>query len=366
MFDSLRTCAAMLVATAMVASCGSNADPEADAGGEAGISNLGDDEGADGDSDDSSDDSELTVRFDAGPQGDFVGGGDGDGGGEAGDEAVCEIDFLFVIDNSGSMAGEQMNLSNSVPEFIETVTQQIENVDSFHLAVVPTQTYAQNTPDCQAIGGMIKKTGGPDSSGRMCSPYASGSGFMSDEDDLTDKFTCAAKPGTPAPGDSVAGDERPMDAMIAALTGPHVEEGGCNAGFLRKDALLVVVVITDEEDNDETVDCVGGVGGNNPGSAGDPQQWHEKLLEIKGGRQDLVVTLGLLGTPLSQDCAMLGATCDFPGFDGAELSPRLQAFVELSGDRGFVGDVCAPNYDPFFDSALEVLDFACDNIIPPE
>ncbi|MEM6990939.1 MAG: hypothetical protein AAF721_10590 [Myxococcota bacterium] len=49
-----------------------------------------------------------------------------------------------------------------------------------------------------------------------------------------------------------------------------------------------------------------------------------------------------------------------PDFDEAEPSPRLRAFVESFGDRGFVGSVCAPSYDDFFADSVEIIDLACD------
>ena len=48
------------------------------------------------------------------------------------------------------------------------------------------------------------------------------------------------------------GSERPMEAMIAAVSTLNVP-GQCNEGFLRKDALLVVTFITDEEEDRKSV-----------------------------------------------------------------------------------------------------------------
>ena len=53
-----------------------------------------------------------------GPKFDVAGGNTGPGDGEMG----CQkVDFLFVIDNSGSMEDEQNNLINSFPGFINTI-----------------------------------------------------------------------------------------------------------------------------------------------------------------------------------------------------------------------------------------------------
>ncbi|HEY8374956.1 MAG TPA: vWA domain-containing protein, partial [Nannocystis sp.] len=64
-----------------------------------------------------------------------VTGGDTTGGPATGG---CEkVDFLFVVDNSGSMADEQMNLINSFPGFISTITQTLDAQD-YHIMAVST------------------------------------------------------------------------------------------------------------------------------------------------------------------------------------------------------------------------------------
>jgi hypothetical protein len=49
---------------------------------------------------------------------------------------------------------------------------------------------------------------------------------------------------------------------------------------------------------------------------------------------------------------------------GAEPSPRLRAFVDLFGDRGVAGSVCADDYIPFFLDAADIVDFTCDEFRP--
>jgi hypothetical protein len=54
--------------------------------------------------------------------------------------------------------------------------------------------------------------------------------------------------------------------------------GGCNDGFLRKDALLAVVVLDGEQDN------------LTPGT---PQDWYDAVVAAKGGNEEAIVTLVL-------------------------------------------------------------------------
>lgn len=305
---------------------------------------------------------ELTNKFDLGTPTDWeTKSGEGPGDEGVNEDGVCEIDFLFVIDNSGSMRDEQVNLAASVPDFIETVTEELPELESYQIGVVTTENYFPNTGDCRTIGGLITRTAGENASNDTCGPYANGRNFMTNADDLNETFPCAARPGT-----SGSGDERPMTAMINAVTGPLVETGACNAGFLRRDALLVVILITDEEDDDETVFDPPRMAS---GSGGSPGEWYDQLLAAKNGEEERVVMLGLLGTEKDNECDPLlepeDDAINLQDGEGAVISRRLIEFVEMFGERGTVGDVCAPNYDPFFDDAISVIEFACDTI-PPE
>ena len=262
----------------------------------------------------------------------------------------CAIDFLFVIDNSGSMEDEQQNLADSVPEFIKTVQSEIENLDDYHIGVVVTDDSFANVDGCNELGGLVVQTQGQNSSNQNCGPYANGLNFMTPEDDLTEAFTCAAKPGTGGRPNEV-----PIDAMLEALSDPLGQPGRCNEGFLRDEALLVTIIITDEEDDHE-------FGLEDFGSAGDPPDWHERLLKIKGGDPRRIVVLGLIGTEAPNECDPLVEPDQQVPDTGAQISRRLISFIEMMGDRGFVGDVCAENYDPFFEDAISVIDLACQDL----
>lgn len=133
-----------------------------------------------------------------------------------------------------------------------------------------------------------------------------------------------------------------MEAMAQAV-GSNVGNGGCNQGFLRDDAILVVTYITDEEDDVE--------------SMGDPADWKAALVAAKGGNEQAVVVLGLVG-----DSDVPGGGCG--PFGLAEASPRLRAFAE-SFDFGTWGSICSPDYAPFFLDAVGVIDSACE-IFDPE
>lgn len=262
---------------------------------------------------------------------------------------ACEIDFLFVIDNSGSMAGEQDSLANSVPDFVRTVETELE-VDEFQLGVVTSDVYMANDASCRQMGGLVLETSGPDASNSKCGPYADGFNFMNQNDALDVSFPCAAKPGTGGNN-----DERPMDAVMAAL-GPELgASGACNEGFIRRGGLLVITIITDEEDDNlpDFPDFMG--------SKGDPKQWYETVVDVKC-RPENVVVLSLVGVPKPNAC--IGDWGDMDNHDSAELNVRIAEFTRMFGKRGFVADVCADNYGEFFTEAVSIIEYACDNLPP--
>ena len=247
------------------------------------------------------------------------------------DEECGEVDFLFVIDNSGSMGDEQANLVANFPAFIDGIQNSLEEVESYHVGVVTTDAYSPNIAGCQALSSLVVQTGGSSSSNAMCGPYAEGNNYMTEMDDLATAFSCAAQIGTS--GDAT---ERAMQAVVEAVTQVEGDPGECNFGFLRDEALLVIVIITDEPDNT---------------SLGTPMTWYDDVVAAKAGIPENIVVLSLVNTP--------GGAC----FGGD--ANNMAAFTMMFGDNGFLADICAPDYMPVFDEAIGVIDVACENYIPP-
>src|SRR5690606_3984673 len=102
---------------------------------------------------------------------------------------------------------------------------------------------------------------------------ADGGRYMTAADDLEEAFACAATVGVDGEG-----IERPMDALVTALA-LSGSLAPCNDGFLREDSLLVVVLVTDEEDSGD--------------SAGDPASWYESIVSARGDDPSRIVMLSL-------------------------------------------------------------------------
>jgi hypothetical protein len=280
----------------------------------------------------------------------------GDDGIDTGADGCKKVDLLFVIDNSGSMADEQLNLASSVPGFIDAVRAELAETDGYNIGVISTDVYIYDaTCGPISIGNLVTRTGGPDSSNQVCDPYASRLRFMTEQDNLDNKFTCAARIGTG--GD---GDEHPMEAILTALTPPLTDPGGCNEGFLREDALLVVVIITDEEDDHETLDVACDMTVQ-PGSPGEPATWFDDLVAVKG-KESRIVVLSLVGPDAEAGnmCPELDK-CN-GGIAGAEVATRILEFTRMF-TYGFIGPVCG-DYGPIFQESIAVIKTACDEFGP--
>jgi hypothetical protein len=313
-------------------------------------------EGIDSDGSESTDDDEgmTSIKFDEPNEGEGSGTAEGDDGET--EEGCKKVDLLFVIDNSGSMEDEQINLVNSFPSFIDEIQVQLADADGYHIGVISTDLYAFDGT-CLQEGAMITQTGGTGASNQVCAPYAEGHRYMTEMDNLDTAFSCAAQIGI-----SGDGNERGMQTITAALSDGMNGPGGCNEGFLRDDALLVVVLITDEEDDHEVDSC-----GMLPqtGSNGEPAGWFANLVAAKAGVESNIVVLSLIGPPGPDPVACPPLDKCAGGIFGAESSPRIAQFTSMF-TNGFIGRVCEPSYASFFQEAVAVIKSACEDFDPIE
>ena len=209
--------------------------------------------------------------------------------------AIDKLDLLFMIDNSNSMADEQAALENQFPKLITALTtgkssdgaQSFPAIQDLHVGVVSSDmgiagvNFGANVP-CQPDGGddgrlqhVARRAGCAESYPAFLSYSAAQGG---DPTQFADDLGCIAALGT-----NGCGFEQQLEAPLKALWpsvyrdaqgqvvtpnpisflamtqegtlghGDVPTERGGNAGFLRSDAkqglsLLVIVVVTDEED----------------------------------------------------------------------------------------------------------------------
>lgn len=140
-----------------------------------------------------------------------------------------QVDVLWVVDTSGSMSKRQAALAKQIPMFVDGL-----NATGLDYNIgVTTMDLSPNG----AKGKLIAQNGTP-----LILTKAT--------PNLTAILVAriqAGETGSPV--------ERGREAMLAALRAAAA--GGANDGFLRKDALLNVIFLTDEEDkSDNSVDYV--------------------------------------------------------------------------------------------------------------
>jgi hypothetical protein len=244
---------------------------------------------------------------------------------EPGEQTCQQVDFLFVIDNSGSMEDNQLKLLNEYDTFVDGFAETVERLESVHVGVITTDEYEGNSTQCRHLGGLVVETDGVGSSRAACGPYPGGTNYMTDLADLEESFPCAARVGVDG-----SGKEEPIAAAISAISPPLTDEGSCNAGFIRPGALLVIVLVTDED-----IDL-------------DPLFSVIALSEAKGDDDRNIVFVALANGPDSG--------CDID--QDTRIASGLADLVNLFS-HGFLAPICAPNYADVFQEAIDVATAAC-------
>jgi hypothetical protein len=165
-----------------------------------------------------------------------------------------KLDLLFVIDNSPSMLDKQRALTESFPAMIELLERVDGGLPDLHIGVVTSDmgTLAASSPTPAPAIGVLGSGGcagsGDDGALRIGAaslpqPFISDVAGPGDArvrnytGELRDVFSQIA-----SVGQGGCGFEQPLAALRRSLVNP------ANAGFLRPDANLGVVIIADEDD----------------------------------------------------------------------------------------------------------------------
>ncbi|HVZ32529.1 MAG TPA: hypothetical protein VG963_08885 [Polyangiaceae bacterium] len=224
---------------------------------------------------------------------------------------LSKVDLLFMIDNSGSMASKQIKLAAELPRLVQVLTsgdrdagrtapaggpRMFTPVSSMHLAVVssnmgglpdgvPENDTIVGIPACEGYGddglflnsaqvaidgvtaesptefpnyttGDVVLPPDPNCEGLPAPPpyqdYEAGEDPSADE--VAQSFSCISKLGVRG-----CPIEEQLESMWKALapstndtfldgTSGHGDPDGDNAGFLRDDAILAVMIVSDEDD----------------------------------------------------------------------------------------------------------------------
>jgi hypothetical protein len=170
-----------------------------------------------------------------------------------------KVDILFMVDNSYSMDPMQEELRLRFKDFFQVFFDlaRVGNFADMNVGVV-TSDYGAGAGDggnCELSpggqGGMLQVAPSPHAANPPpgCQPptgntpfihydFKTSSGNLPGGTDLVSEFTCMASVGS-----SGCGFEHPLESVYAALHNTTY-----NAGFLRQDALLAIVFVTNEDD----------------------------------------------------------------------------------------------------------------------
>ena len=230
------------------------------------------------------------------------------------------VDLLFVIDDSSSMADKQTNLAANFPNLINVLNAIPGGLPNVHIGVVTTDMGTKGAEvgvpglaigqigagGCAGTGksGNLQTSGAP-VTGTFISDIkqTDGSRVKNYTGNLDSVFSQMARVGAGG-----CGFEQPLEAMKAALSG-----NAANAGFLRPDAILAVVFLTDEDD------C------------------SFRTPEMLGPESP---TLGPL---LSFRCTRFGVTCSGGGANEAEMN----TVGTKTGCRGTTGSTFMTDVEPY-------------------
>jgi hypothetical protein len=261
-----------------------------------------------------SDTPQFEDKLEPGKGGGSTNGGSEDGGG------CSRFDIVFSIDNSMSMREEQEAMGREIfPKFADKLLSLNDDIDGFRAGVID----ACPTPATFHDRGRE----------RNCS-FASGKKWIeSSSQAFKEEFSCVGAINSDATMCSGSNDdEQPASTALAAVK--------ANAGFLRDDAILVIVAMTDEDEQ--------------PDPRRSTDELYNELTKLKKRPQD-VVFLGIGG----------GDNCSGPygDADEAEMLKSLTGKFSANG-RGVFWDLCDGSLETGLEKAIQTIDQACKEFIP--
>jgi hypothetical protein len=261
-----------------------------------------------------------------------------------------KIDFLFIISRHGFMKPHQDQLVAAFPHFIETIQSQFTDFDVQILVTDSEPTWGSPTCEKDCPGVCVAEPAYPcDYEPTTCDttmgagivmnvgPYTENAPCLdgprryitADTPNIPETFECLARVGT-------GGYSKLGDALVGAMSTSINKPGGCNEGFIRDDALLMVTIIG-------AGDTEGGPGT----SKGTWQEWMQAVVNRKQGNLDAIVMFALTG-----DCTGLTDSI----YRLCRLVPEFpHSLLEV---------LTTPDYGPVFEEAAQLALDACSAFVP--
>ncbi len=284
--------------------------------------------------------------------GDDDGMGSGSGSGSSTDEprGCDKMDIVFVVDNSGSMEEEQANLAANFPMFASLLeAYTVNNGQPLDFRVALTTTGRDVNYQIDLGGGL--GTFPQSEKGQNGEFYnnCNNSKRWLDRTDSTMPQTLACRANVGISGPSI---EMPLLMSKWALAERAADT---NTGFVREDALLAIVILTDEDDASTTQDnFTMNATGQSP-TDWNPTDQVQFLDTLKGNR-----------TRWAAGVIAGDGNCS-SSFGNAADGVRLKEFVNLANGNGSTqavfSSICNGDLTTGLKDALDVFQAACGAII---
>jgi hypothetical protein len=266
------------------------------------------------------------------------------------------VDILMMIDNSSSMTEMQGKLYQQIPSFVLAL-QSLPVAPNLHLAVVSSDMGAPGDSTsgigCTASGDAGQFQSAPTTNvttgvGCTATTLQAGATFISDvnmmpnyTDPLASVFQCISQLG-----DHGCGFEHQLASIDRALGADGSQAPVTNAGFLRSDAALAIVLLTNEDDcsapTDTELYSLNGGMSNNANPLG-------PMLNYRCNRFGHLCTdpaTGVMGAPPPTPPADAQGTSTSPTLDLTGCASNDTATGMLTPVSKFVSDIKALKPDP--------------------
>jgi len=234
------------------------------------------------------------------------------------------IDVLWCVDNSPSMGDDQQGMASNFPQFINYAVSL--NID-YQIGVVTsevTEAYKGDTGDMIYPGVLFQRAGYP----RILTnsnPHPTTPPYQPVNADVVDAFEANAMPGECCGG----AQEACMEAVRMALTTPLIDDDQANKGFLRKYAKLVVIMMSDEDDQ----------------SPGAVDYYADFLKGIKGPRNKELLSVSIIaGLDRDGDSNNPPSPIVCPGAQSSEAGGVRYLDMFKKVGNGLALTICAPSW----------------------
>ena len=282
------------------------------------------------------------------------------------------LDVLFMIDNSASMNLSQANLLRNVPTFMNVLKDLPGGLPNIHVAVVSSDMGAGDgmvNASCSATGdnGVFQSAPRGTCTSTTLLPGAT---FISNvggstnyaAPDIATVFACIA-----ALGQAGCGFESPFASVLRALGADDKPLPAENQGFLRADALLAIVMVTNEDDCStgagvplDFYDSNSDMAFSSPFGPSADYRCNEFGHLCDGVRPPRMAPNGQVGDTVTlQNCT--SSECDGLLTPVAEVAARIKALKAAPASEIFVAAITGPAtpYQVHWAAPLNAADTSC-------